>query len=104
GGTRVKNTRDAVADLEDVGGPTEVLVRITDLGDPEAFAVLPQHLVRGTPSVEQNRRDVGLLPHPRTVLVGDIPVPEDAVPADGKLGGDRLTAVDSGITVRDKDR
>jgi len=53
GGTRVKNTRDAVADLEDVGAPTEVLVRITDLGDPEAFAVLPQHLVRGRPAVEQ---------------------------------------------------
>jgi hypothetical protein len=104
GGAGVEHPGNGVADLVDVGAVAEVLVRIADLGYSEAAAVLPEHLVRGGLTVDQDRGDLRLLPHPRAVLVGDVPVPEDAVAPAGKFGGDGLHGVEPAVVVDDEVR
>ena len=72
-------------------------VRIPDLGDAEALALLPQHLVRDRFAVQADRGELGRLPYARIVRVGDVPVLEDAVPAGGELTGDRLNGVERAV-------
>jgi hypothetical protein len=89
-GSGIEHAGDGVPDLEHVRPRGQGAVRATDLGHPEPFPALPEQLVGRRFAVPQDRLELRHLPDLGTVLVGDIPVPEDAVPSDGELTGDGL--------------
>ncbi len=87
---RIQDTSDGVADLEDVAAVVQGGVGVTDLCHPEPLTLLPQQLVGRRRAVQRDRRDLGYLPEAGIVLVGHVPVAEDAVPPAGEITGDGL--------------
>ena len=102
GAARVEDTVDGVADPEDVAAVVEVVARVANLGHPEAFSALPLHLVGHRAVVHEDLGDPRFLTDMRAVEVGDVPVPEDAVPPAGEIAGDDLGGVQPAVGVDDE--
>ncbi len=96
----VEHAGNGVADLEHMWPGVQVLSGLADLGHPESLAALPAASGR-EPARRPSRIDVisGFCRTSGLFWFVDVPVPEDAVPSDGKLTGDGLDGVELAVGV-----